>query len=193
VLGGGFGVTIDPRGSAWFGNFGWGNTHVCTPDPIPSEDGNGSISRFTLSGAPMSQPNGYQGGPVRVQGLGSVVEGNIWISSFKNNRVYVFRHGNPHQPVFVQPYDRAAPFDVAIASDGTAWVSNTGGLPFGEFRRSIAKYVLVNGMLQQQFLHFLPDADGLRGVSLDSQGNAWLAALGSSRIYMGQTERSPGG
>jgi hypothetical protein len=184
VLGGGFGVTIDPRGSAWFGNFGWGNTHVCTPDPIPSEDGNGSISRFTLSGAPMSQPNGYQGGPVRVQGLGSDVDGNIWISSFKNNSLYVFRHGNPHQHVFVKPYDGAAPFDVAIASDGAAWVSNTGGLPFGEFPRSIAKYALVNGMLQRQFLHFLPDADGLRGVSLDSQGNAWLAALGSNRIYM---------
>src|SRR6476646_1803363 len=25
VLGGGFGVTIDPQGSAWFGNFGWGD------------------------------------------------------------------------------------------------------------------------------------------------------------------------
>ena len=43
---------------------------------------------------------------------------------------------------------------------------------------------LVNGTLQQQFLHFLPDAHGLRGLSLDSQGNAWLAALASNVIYV---------
>src|SRR6266702_6765033 len=78
ILGTGFGVTIDPRGSAWFGNFGWGDCDTCNP----SLDGNGSMSRFTLSGAPMSQPNGYQGGPLRAQGLGSDADGNIWISSF---------------------------------------------------------------------------------------------------------------
>jgi hypothetical protein len=202
VLGGGFGVTIDPRGSAWFGNFGWGNPRVCTPDPIPSTSGNGSISRFTPSGAAMSQPNGYQGGPVRAQGLGSDADGNIWISSFENDSVYVFRHGNPHQSVCVHPYDGAAPFDVAVATDGTTWVSNTGGLPFGEFPRSIAKYALVNGMLQRQFLRFLPEAHGLRGLSLDSQGNAWLAALGEPNVIyafrpdgtqLGQGQFSGGG
>ena len=179
LLGGGFGVTIDPRGSAWFGNFGWGNCDGCNP----SLDGNGSMSRFTLSGAAMSQPNGYQGGPLRAQGLGSDADGNIWISSFADDSVYVFRRGNPHQSVGVHPYDGAAPFDVAVAADGTTWVSYTGGLPFGEFPRSIAKYALVNGTLQQQFLHFLPEAHGLRALSLDSQGNAWLAALGNNVIY----------
>ena len=202
ILGGGFGVTIDPRGFAWFGNFGWGNSHDCTPDPIPSAGGNGSISRFTLSGAPMSQPNGYQGCPLRAQGLGADADGNIWISSFGNDSVYVFKHGNPHQSVGVHPYDGAAPFDVAVASDGTAWVSNTGGLPFGEFPRSIAKYALVNGTLQQQFLRFLPEAHGLRGLSLDSQGNAWLAALGEPNVIyafrpdgtqLGQGQFSGGG
>ena len=179
VLGGGFGVTIDPRGSVWFGNFGWGMCDHC----VPSNPGNGSISRFTPSGAPISPPLGYQGGPVRAQGLGSDRDGNIWISSFANDSVYVFLGGNPHQHVNVHPYDGAGPFDVAIASDGTAWVSNTGGLPFGEFPRSVAKYALVNGTLREQFLHFLPEADGLRGLSLDSRGNAWLATLGSN-IYL---------
>src|SRR6266516_1734392 len=161
ILGGGFGVTIDPRGSAWFGNFGWGNKRVCTPDPIPSLGGNGSVSRFTRTGMPVSPPDAYQGGPVRAQGLGADAEGKIWISSFKNDSVYVFLHGNPHQSVYFRPYDRAGPFDVAIATDGTAWVSYTGGLLFDEFPRSIAKYALVNGALQQQFLHFLPEAHGL--------------------------------
>jgi streptogramin lyase len=179
ALGAGFGVTIDPRNSAWFGNFGWGDCEGCNP----SLGGNGSMSRFTLSGAAMSQPNGYQGGPLRAQGLGSDADGNIWISSFANDSVYVFKHGNPHQSVGVHPYDGAAPFDVAVGNDGSTWVSYTGGLLLDVFPRSIAKYALVNGTLQQQFLHFLPDAHGLRALSLDSQGNAWLAALGSNVIY----------
>ena len=184
LLGAGFGVAIDPLGFAWFGNFGWGDTNNCTPDPIPSASGNGSISRFTASGAAMSQPNGYQGGPVRAQGMASDANRNIWIASYDNDRLYVFRHGNPNQSVYVQPYEKAGPFDVAIANDGSAWVSYTGGLLFDVFPRSIAKYALVNGTLQQQFLRCLPDAHGLRGLSLDSQGNAWLAALGSNVIYV---------
>ena len=177
VLGGGFGVTIDPRGSAWFGNFGWGMCDGC----VPSADGNGSISRFTLSGAPVSPPNAYQGGPVRAQGLGADAEGNIWISSYENDSVYVFLRGNPHHAVSFQQYDNSGPFDVALAADGTAWVSNSGGLPSGHFPRSVAKYALVNGVLEQQFLHFL--GQQLRGLSLDSHGNAWVASQGDSLIY----------
>jgi hypothetical protein len=64
TLGTGFGVTVDSRGFAWFGNFGWGGCDGCNP----SLDGNGSMSRFTSSGAAMSQPDGYQGGPLRAQG-----------------------------------------------------------------------------------------------------------------------------
>jgi hypothetical protein len=47
ILGAGYGVTIDPHGSAWFGNFGWGDTEHCTPDPIPSPSP-GKRKRITL-------------------------------------------------------------------------------------------------------------------------------------------------
>ena len=177
ILGTGFGVTVDPFGSVWFGNFGWGDCSGCDP----SLDGNGSMSCFTLSGAPVSQPNGYQGGPLRAQGLGTDTSGNIWISSFANDSVYVFIRGNPHQSVGFHQYDGSGPFDVAVAADGTAWVSNTGGLPFGDHPRSVAKYALVNGVLEQQFLHFL--GEGLRGLSVDSHGNAWVASQGDSMVY----------
>ncbi len=177
ILGTGFGVTIDPRGSVWFGNFGWGMCSGCDPSP----DGNGSLSRFTLSGAAMSQPNGYQGGPVRAQGLAADADGNIWISSYQNDSVYVFLHGNPHQAVSFPQYTNSGPFDVALAPDGTAWVSNSGGLPFGEFPRSVAKYALVDGVLERQFLRFL--GQQLRGLSVDSHGNAWVASQGDSMVY----------
>lgn len=179
ILGTGFGVTVDPRDSAWFGNFGWGGCD----DRNPSLDGNGSMSRFTSSGAAVSQPDGYQGGPLRAQGLGSDADGNIWISSWANDSVYVFRRGNPRQSSGFQQYDHAGPFDVAVAADGTAWVTNTGGLPFGHFPRSVGKYALVNGVLEQQFLLFLPAAHELRGLSVDSRGHAWVAAQGDSLVY----------
>jgi hypothetical protein len=179
ILGAGFGVTVAPHGSVWFGNFGWGN-----PDCdwcFPTVNGNGSMSRFTLTGMPLSPPDAYQGGPVRAQGLASDADGNIWISSYGNNSVYVFLHGNPQHPVSFQQYYGSGPFDVAIAAGGTAWVSNSGGLPSGNFPRSVAKYALVNGVLEQQFLHFL--GQQLRGLSLDSHGNAWVASQGDSMVY----------
>ncbi|MGC1323201.1 MAG: hypothetical protein WA849_13535 [Candidatus Udaeobacter sp.] len=174
ILGAGYGVTIDPRGQVWFGNFGWGPCDNCDPSP----DGNGSISRFTLTGNPVSPPDAYQGGPVRAQGMVSDAGGNIWISSFGNNSVYVFKHGNPHQSVDFDQQFGGGPFDIALGTDGSAWVSN--GL--GEPPASVAKYALANGALQQQFRRFL--GQQLRGISLDSHGNAWVASQGDNFVYV---------
>jgi len=180
VLGGGFGVTID-QNSVWFGNFGWGDSNNCanpTPSPAP---GNGSMSQFTLTGMPLSPPDAYQGGPVRAQGLATDADGNIWITSYGNDRVYVFLRGDPHHSVGFQQGDHSGPFDVAITADGAAWVANSGGL-LGNFDASVAKYTLVRGALQQQFLRPLGRA-ALKGMSLDSHGNAWVASLGNGWVY----------
>jgi hypothetical protein len=178
LLGGGYGVTIDSEGSVWASNFGWGppNCAFCFPTP----DGNGSVSEFTASGVPISGPTGYQGGPVRVQGMAADAEGNIWIASYGTDSVYVFLGGDPNQSVFHQEYTGSQPFGIVIAADGTAWVTNSGGIA-GQDPRSVAKYALVNGALQQQFLHFLGQA--LKGLALDSQGNAWVTSQGNSTIY----------
>jgi hypothetical protein len=177
VLGAGYGVTIDNH-SVWFGNFGWGDSDNCSPTPIPSPSpGNGSVSRFTLTGMPVSPPDAYQGGPVRAQGMAADADGNIWISSFGNNSVFVFKHGNPHQSVYFAQDVGGGPFDIAIAADGSAWVTNGLGLP----PATIAKYALVNGELVQQFRHLL--GKQLRGISLDSQGNAWVASQGDGFVY----------
>ena len=178
VLGAGYGVTLDSRGAAvWFGNFGWGNCSGCQPSPT----GNGSMSRFTLTGNPVSPPDAYQGGPVRAQGIASDLSGNIWITSFGSDSVWVFLHGNPHHSVGFQQYDHSGPFDVAIAADGTAWVTNSGGLG-GDHDAGVAKYKLVNGALEQQFLRVLGPV-GFKGLSLDSHGDAWVASLGNSLVY----------
>ena len=158
----------------WFGNFGWGRCPGCKP----SANGNGSLSRFTLTGLPVSPPGAYQGGPVRAQGLASDANGNIWISSFGNNSLYVFLQGNPNQSVGLQTGN--GPFDVAIAADGSAWVVNGGGLA-GAHGSSVAKVALVNGVLEQRFRR--PLGRALKGVSLDSHGNAWVASEGDGFVY----------
>src|SRR6266487_4597692 len=170
ILGAGFGVTVAPHGSVWFGNFGWGN-----PDCdwcFPSADGNGSMSRFTLTGMPVSPPDAYQGGPVRAQGLASDADGNIWISSYGNNSLYVFLHGNPHHAVSFLQYEGSGPFDVAIAADGTAWVASQGdgmvyaiqpdGTEIGNFNRG--------GM------------DSPWDTVIDGEDNVWVANFGSLQL-----------
>jgi hypothetical protein len=160
ILGPGFGVTVDPKGSIWFGNFGWGRDN-------PSRLGNGSVSQFTASGIPISGPKGYQGGPVRVQATVSDANGNIWFASFGNDSVYVFLDGDRHRSTGVPQYKGSGPFGIAIAADGTAWATNSGGF-FGKHPSSIAKFAIVNGVLERQSLQFFGKA--LKAVAVDSQG-----------------------
>jgi hypothetical protein len=173
ILGQGYGITIDPNGSIWSGNFGWGHDN-------PTPTGNGSVSQFTAKGVPISGPKGYQGGPVRAQGMASDADGNIWITSFGNDTVYVFLGGDPNDAVCFPEYSGSAPFDVAVAADGTGWVVNGGGFK-GLHPASVAKFALVKGQLQRQFIRHLGKA--LKGMALDSQGNAWITSQGDSTLY----------
>jgi hypothetical protein len=107
-------------------------------------------------------------------------QGNIWITSYGTDRLYVFLGGDPNQSVFQQEYTGSQPFDVVVGSDGTAWVTNGGGLD-GQNPRSVAKYALANGELHQQFRHYVGEA--IKGLALDSQGNAWVTSQGNNAIY----------
>ena len=69
---------------------------------------------------------------------------------------------------------------MVIAADGTAWVTYSGGID-GADPRSVAKFALVNGALQRQFLRFLGQA--VKGLALDSQGNGWITSQDNSSIY----------
>ncbi len=177
TLGGAFGITIDPQGSVWTGNFGWG---LPIPHNYPSANGNGSVSQFLTSGVALSPATAYQGGPVRAQGLASDNDGNIWICSYGTGEIYVFLHGDPNNAVSIKQYPGSAPFDIAIAADGTAWVSNGGGFD-GKNPSSVAKYKLSDGVLTLQFMDCVGKA--LKGLSLDSKGNAWVASQNDNKIY----------
>ncbi|HET8742988.1 MAG TPA: hypothetical protein VFM41_10225 [Gaiella sp.] len=172
ILGTGFGVTIGGDGSAWFGNFGWGGVN-----PVPGVDG--SVSQFSSAGAPLSGPNGYLGDPDRVQGMATDADGNVWLASFGDNSVYVFPGGDPSKAVRYPEPPGSQPFDVAIAPDGSAWVSN-GFL--GTFPATVAKFVFEHGKLERRFSRSFGRA-ALKGITVDSKGNAWVASLGDDAVY----------
>jgi hypothetical protein len=173
LLGGGYGITIDRRGFVWEGNFGWGMVNPTTPD------GNGSISEFSPFGVPISGPDAYQGGPYRAQGMVADPSGNIWIASYGNDSVFVFLGGDPNHVLQFPEEVGSGPFGAALAPDGTVWISN--GL-VGILPNSLAKYQLKNGVLRRVF-RLRQFGSQLRGLSVDSRGNAWVTSQGENLVY----------
>ncbi|MBX3734229.1 MAG: hypothetical protein KF791_16760 [Verrucomicrobiae bacterium] len=180
LLGGGYGIAIDPKGSVWVGNFGWGPVTNCLYYPTNSPGCNGSASQFTADGVAISGPLGYQGGPVRAQGLASDSAGNIWITSYGTDSVHVFLNGDPEDVVSLPLYAGSQPFDVQIGEDGTAWVSCGGGIS-GEYPSNLFRLQLAGRQLN--VLWEAPFGKAIKGLSLDSKGNAWVASQGDSKVY----------
>lgn len=186
ILGGGFGIEIDTRGTVWMGNFGWGGRN-------PKPGVHGSVSQFNGDGTPISGKKGYDGGVNRAQGIVSDPDNNIWIASYDSNQLVVFPNGDPagsssfpaHEKTV--PHDENCPFDIALTPDGSGiWVTHSGGLR-AESRGSLCKYVIEGGALTRQFKvdagptgHF----QSLKGMSIDSQGNAWIASGGQGVYFV---------
>lgn len=180
LLGGGYGIALDSKGRVWVGNFGWGPVTNCLYYPTNAPDCNGSLSLFTSDGLPISGPLGIQGGPVRAQGMAVDAAGNLWITSFGNDSVYVFLNGDPNDAVSLPLYAGSQPFDVEIGEDGTAWVSCGGGIS-GEYPSTLFRLALANRQLS--ILWQVPFGKAIKGFSLDSLGNAWVASQGDSKVY----------
>lgn len=191
ILGGGFGIDIDMRGNVWMGNVGWGHKPEDIPGHAPR---NGSVSVFDAAGLPISGEKGYQGGVVRAQGIVSDQDNNIWIASndSNSNQVFVFPNGDPKKSFAfpVDPVDASCvpdnekgPFDIALAPDGSgAWVTYAGGLKDSS-TGGVCKYRIEQGAIKQVF-SVVGTFQSLKGMSLDSQGNAWIASGGDDGIFL---------
>ncbi|WP_392536645.1 hypothetical protein [Legionella sp. 227] len=177
LLGNAFGITIDTRGSIWTGNFGWGSCDTCLPP-----GGEGSVSQFSSTGIPISGPLGYISALYRVQGTVSDKNNNIWMASYGNDRIVVYLNGDPNSAIYYQEPANSGPFDIAIAQDGSAWVSNS-KTSAGNPGSVINKYVISGTQLIKTLDVQLPAGSSTREVSLDSQGNAWVASVNDSTIY----------
>jgi hypothetical protein len=176
LLGGGFGVTIGEHGHVWFGNFGWG-----TEDHWPAD---GGVSLFNPAGDPRSpDPEGFIGGTWRVQATVSDEHNNIWNASFGNGEVVVFPKGDPRHPLSAPVEEGYFPFGIAIAADGSAWVTSSKSLyEYADGNISRYRIDLENRKLDCEFSQ--PLGRGLKGLSIDSMGNIWIASGGEDAVYL---------
>ncbi|MBU3601744.1 NHL repeat-containing protein [Polynucleobacter sp. AM-25C3] len=165
ILGSGFGIAIDTLGNIWSGNFGWGNS-------FPSS---GSVTKLSSLGVPVSPSTGYTNGLSRVQGIAVDQSNNIWMASYGNNSVVVYRNGSASNAASYTD-SNTEPFGVAIASDGSAWVSYTGS-------DTVSKLKITNGTISKLASVILPAGSNPKGVAVDSLGNAWVAAGANSTVY----------
>lgn len=194
LSGAGFGITLDPNGNVWVGNFGF-EAPVCDgsipPDPankIPAT--HDSVSLFRPDGTPVSPPEGFTDGDIWwPQATESDNQGNIWVANCGNDTVTFIPDGEPSEarnitlpggqgaaghlrPVFPEREPLIKPFDIAIGPSGRAWV--TGNLADGLFIVSpdgTVESVETRGLLSWPM-----------GISSDSQGNMWVSNSGAVNV-----------
>ncbi|MFB7618872.1 NHL repeat-containing protein [Kitasatospora sp. NPDC056181] len=167
LYGAGYGITLDPKGDVWVGNFGFQGSG-CPLDPSGLYR---SVSQFGPDGAAKSPAEGWRsGGIVQPQGTVSDRDGNIWIADCGGRSVTVVPHGDPQAARRIAPPDGALvkPFDLAVDGNGQVWVTGNGSdsvlqlSPEGEPVRTVTGGGITNPL----------------GVATDSGGNAWVANSG---------------
>lgn len=180
ILGPGYGITRSSQdGSIWIGNFGWGGVN-----PGPDGNGDGCVSHLSGDGSPISPLRGIDGGTDRVQGIVADRQGNVWTANFGSDRLVVFRGGDPSRAVSA-PLP-CHPFGVAIAADGTAWVTTIGGgLPpesdTCDTNATVSHWSLEGDELAM--LSLTEVGSQLKGVDIDLEGFIWVGSGGDDTVY----------
>lgn len=127
--GAGFGITIDPYGDVWVGNFGFASPGC--PQLPPSN----SVSQFRPDGTPVSpdatgtgpgETGGWtQGGIAWPQGTVADRAGNVWIANCAGDSVTLIPDGDPTQARELTGLGLERPFDIAHDLQGNAYVTGT--------------------------------------------------------------------
>lgn len=166
LLGPGFGVALDTKQQVWIGDFGWGKD-------FPT----GSVSVFNIADAsPVSPDGGYQGGVYRVQGMAIDGDGNVWCASYGNHCVVVYLEGDGKRTAVYTGPEWFSPFDVAIAADGTGWVTNSDPDTSGifNFRLDGDRLTLERSTIIGRTM---------KGIVIDSSETIWAASGGNHHVY----------
>jgi len=169
LSGSGWGITLDPDGRVWVGNFGF------TPPPgtgCPPPPAN-SVSLFRPDGKPLSGKNGFRAGPITApQGTMSDREGNIWIANCGADSVTIYPKGQPAK-AFEIPIPPPAgattpmkPFGIAIDHAGNAWVTGS----MNGTLAVIGPDFKVIEVIPAQSADTRP-----MGNAADSHGNVWVS------------------
>jgi len=129
LSGAGYGISFDPGGDLWVGNFGFQDP-PCANTPLKAT--NNSVSLFDPNGKAISPPGGYTTGAISwPQGTISDHLGNIFVANCGNDSVTEIPDGNPNQafniPLGPTPspgQPQVKPFGIAADLDGNVWVTD---------------------------------------------------------------------
>lgn len=180
IYGGGFGVMVGADQHCWLSNFGWGEATYW-----PSA---GGVSLFDPAGNAQSPSStgGYVGAPqasARVQAIVEDQDHNVWLASYGNGQVVVFLKGDPKKSIAAPSPPDEAPFGIAIADDGSAWVTSSKGLY--EYKTgSISRYRISQDESTLECLFSQPLGRAVKGLSIDDCGNIWVPSGGENLIYV---------
>jgi hypothetical protein len=171
----GFGITLDPDGHVWVGNFGFQDPPCAL---LPQAAPHNSVSAFQPDGTPISPPEGYTQGNISwPQGTVSDRQGNIWVASCGNDTVTKIPGGDPQRafniPLGPTPADddpQIKPFGAVVDSKGNLWVNGN--------RNDTVYVISPDGTLIDTLPSTYQDKTVLShpvGNAADSQGNIWVA------------------
>jgi hypothetical protein len=165
LLGPGFGVDVDRAGNPWFGNFGWGN------------DFPNGCAAAVAAAQWLRQRRVSRAGHARRSERQRVAR------KLGNGKVVVFPGGDGNAtPIVYPPGDEAianfAPFGIAIAADGTAWVTSSA---------SPSTITHLQLSVTDSTLTLIGDVitigNTLKGIVIDSAGNIWTGSGGDDHVY----------
>lgn len=188
LYGAGYGITLDPEGNVWVGNFGFQGSNC----PLDLMELSKSVSKFSGDGVALSpdatddNPGGFMGAGVTInqpQGTVSDKEGNIWIANCSGRSITQFPGGDPDLAFEIKPVDETdtellmRPFDIAIDINGNAWVSSNGNDSLYQFDKEGNIINSLTGTDAEDAGIKLP-----MGVATDTLGNVWVSNSGIVRI-----------
>jgi hypothetical protein len=163
IDGSGYGVTFDPHGNVWVGNFGFSSAACTAPPP------HNSVSEFTPRGKALSPSAGFtQGGVSWPQGVVSDRRGNIWIENCGNNTVTRYPSGDPRAATSLAGLGVVKPFDLAFNLRGQAFVTGNGP-PYAVAMLNPDGTPTSNSPITGHGLN-----EPL-GIAADTAGNTWVA------------------
>ena len=175
LSGAGYGITLDPTGNVWVGNFGFQDP-PCAALPIAAP--HDSVSAFHPDGSPISPERGFTNGDIFwPQGTVADRQGNIWIANCGNDSVTKIPGGDhnrainiPLGPTPPEHSPQMKPFGAAVDLDGNVWINNN--------RSNTISVISPSG----QLIDTLPGAYQGKAVlshpvgnAADSKGNMWVA------------------
>jgi hypothetical protein len=175
LSGAGYGITLDPQGRVWIGNFGFQDP-PCARRPVAAR--HDSVSAFRPDGTPISSRRGFTTGDISwPQGTVSDRQGNIWIANCGSDSVTKIPGGDPDRafdiPLGSPPRPRLPqlkPFGAAVDLEGNVWIANN--------RSDTVSVLSPDGVL----IDTLPSSFQGRtvlshpvGNAADTHGNIWVA------------------